>query len=331
MGSSLIKQKWRPPLSWIVFAVLLIVLSLPSAIVIGFRTLDGATNRVGPVEIAAIAVALVLTLVIAAVFSRTLTGPINALIRTTEAIGRAGTIPAAPPEQHGTRELAILSQSFLDLAARLVERTEYVHSFAAHVSHELKSPLTAIRGSAELLLDDSMTAADRRRFVEHIIADSDRLAAMLERLRMLARAEVPLDAKGVTLCRAATMLQLKYPDLELVVEGDSEAPAALSEEAALVVLTHLADNAIQHGATRLVLAAVPVGDRLRIRVADNGTGISEGNRRHVFEPFFTTRREQGGTGMGLDIVRSMLQAHGASIALAASEEGTTFEIIVPRA
>lgn len=328
MGTPQIKQKWRPPLSWIVFAVLLVVLSLPAAIVIGFRALDSATGRVGPVEFTAIGVALVLTVVIAVVFSRTLTGPINALIRTTEAIGQGGQVP--PPEQHGTRELAILSQSFLDLAARLVERTEYVHSFAQHVSHELKSPLTAIRGSAELLLDDSMPPADRRRFVEHIIADSDRLAALLERLRTLARAEVPLEAKGVSLRQASELLQLKFPALELAVGGEADVPAALSEEAALVVLTHLADNALQHGATRLALTAESAGERLRIRVADDGAGISAGNRQHVFEPFFTTRREQGGTGMGLDIVRSMLQAHGASIALVPSESGAVFEIAVPR-
>jgi two-component system, OmpR family, sensor kinase len=329
MASPQVKQKWRPPLSWIVFAVLLIVLSLPAAIVIGFRALDSTTSRVGPIEFTAIGVALVLTVAIAVVFSRTLTGPINALIRTTEAIGQGGQVP--PPAQHGTRELAVLSQSFLDLAARLVERTEYVHSFAAHVSHELKSPLTAIRGSAELLLDDRMPTADRRRFVEHIIADSDRLAALLERLRTLARAEVPLEAKGVTLRRAADLLQFKFPALELAVEGDTEISAALSEEAATVVLTQLAENAVQHGATRLTLSATIAGDRVHIRVADNGIGISAGNRARIFEPFFTTRREQGGTGMGLDIVRTMLQAHGGAISLAAADVGTAFEIVVPRA
>jgi signal transduction histidine kinase len=270
-----------------------------------------------------------LTLGIALIFSRTITGPINALIRTTDAIGKGGAMPVPPPDQHGTRELAVLSQSFLDLAARLVERTDYVHSFAAHVSHELKSPLTAIRGSAELLLDDSMPAADRKRFVEHIIADSDRLGALLERLRTLARTEVPLDAKGVTLERAAELLQLKYPTLELTLEGDTRAAAALSEEAALIVLTHLTDNALQHGAKRLTLAARTAGGQLNLRIADDGAGVSAGNRERIFEPFFTTRREQGGTGMGLEIVRSMLQAHASTIALADSAGGAAFDITVP--
>src|SRR6185503_3107916 len=106
------------------------------------------------------------------------------------------------PEQLGTREIATLSQSFLDLAERLVDRTEYVSSFAAHVSHELKSPVTAIRGSAELLRDAEMSKEERRRFLEHIIADSDRLTALLERLRELARADLDVEPGSTTLSEA---------------------------------------------------------------------------------------------------------------------------------
>ncbi|HHY51535.1 MAG TPA: HAMP domain-containing protein [Alphaproteobacteria bacterium] len=329
MAGQRVEQKWRPPLSWIVFAVLLAVLSLPVAIIVWFGMLNEATSGVEPVEIAALVVALVITLVIAGLFTRTITGPINALIRTTEAIGRGGSTPVPPPTQHGTRELAVLSQSFLDLAERLVERTDYVHSFAAHVSHELKSPLTAIRGSAELLLDDSMSAADRKRFARNIIADSDRLAVLLERLRALARTEVPLDAKGVTAARAAELLRERFPDLAIVAQGTIERPMALSEEAALIVLTHLADNAVQHGATELVVTAQAGEGTVQLRVADNGSGIAAGNGARIFEPFFTTRREQGGTGLGLEIARSMLQAHGGSIDLAPSERGAAFDIVVP--
>ena len=129
--------------------------------------------------------------------------------------------------------------------------------------------------------------------------------------------------------RAAELLQLKFPTLELTVEGDTLAIAALSEEAALIVLTHLADNALQHGAKRLTLVAQATTGGLRLWVADDGAGVSLGNRDRIFEPFFTTRREQGGTGMGLEIVRSMLQAHGGTIGLADSPAGAAFEISVP--
>lgn len=329
MAAPKVTEKWRPPLSWIVFAVLLAVLALPAAVVIWFRALDGTSSQMGPIELTALGVALVLTLITGAVFSRTITGPINALIARTEEIGRGGRAAITAPEQHGTRELAILSQSFLDLAERLVERTDYVNSFAAHVSHELKSPLTSIRGSAELLLEAEMSAEDRKRFLSHIVADADRLAALLERLRDLAQADVPLDAKGVAVGQAAEQLQLRHPGLSVVATGETATLIALSMEALAIILGHLAGNAAQHGAGRLELAASRVGNALRIVVSDDGLGISPGNRDKVFEPFFTTRREAGGTGMGLQIVRSMLEAHGGRIALLPSEAGARFELMVP--
>lgn len=330
MTAQRVTPKWRPPLAWIVFAVLLTVLSLPAAIVIGFRALDASQSRITPVEIGALAVALLITLLIAALFSRTITGPINALIRTTQEIGRGRPGAITAPRQHGTRELAVLSQSFLDLAERLVERTEYVHSFASHVSHELKSPLTAIRGSAELLLDSKMSVAERRRFLEHIVADSDRLAALLERLRELARSEVPLDAKGVTVTQVAEQLQLRFPTLRTTASGEAEVPLGLSLEASAIIFGHLADNAIHHGASEFRLWAGLDGSDLRIIVRDDGSGIAAADGSKIFEPFFTTRRESGGTGLGLGIVRSMLQAHGGTITLAPSEQGAAFELRVPR-
>lgn len=331
MARPKVTSKWRPPLAWIVFAVLLTVLALPAAIVVGFRALDDTPSHLGPVELGALAVALLITLLIAALFSRTVTGPINALIRTTQEIAQGRRSALVAPEQHGTRELAVLSQSFLDLAGRLVERNDYVHSFASHVSHELKSPLTAIRGAAELLLDTEMSVEERQRFLEHIVADSDRLAALLERLRELARAEVPLDSKGVTTQEVGAQLERRFPALRIAVEGDADVPFALSLEAAMIAFGHLADNALQHGATELVLTASRTGDRAQIVVADDGSGIGAGNRDRIFEPFFTTRRDSGGTGMGLGIARSMLQAHGGSIELARSECGASFELLVPLA
>lgn len=329
MPAPRVREKWRPPLSWIVVAVLLAVLALPTAVIVWFRALEGSSIRMGPIEVIALGVALVLTLIIGAVLSRTITGPINALIARTEEIGRGGRAAITAPEEHGTRELAVLSQSFLDLAERLVERTDYVNSFAAHVSHELKSPLTSIRGSAELLLEAEMSAEDRKRFLTHIVADADRLAALLERLRDLARADVPLDAKGVALAQAADALQLKHPALTVATAGDTATLVALSMEAFAIILGHLAANAAEHGATRLDLSATRQGGMMRILVADDGQGISPGNRAKIFEPFFTTRREAGGTGMGLQIVRSMLEAHGGRITLAPSERGAAFELLVP--
>ncbi|HZY68597.1 MAG TPA: HAMP domain-containing sensor histidine kinase [Devosia sp.] len=323
MAAPRVPQKWRPTLAMIVFAVLLTVLALPAAIVVWFRTLDNTTSAMGPIEIGALLVALVITIGIGVVFSRTITGPIDALVQRTRDIARGGRGAIVAPDQQGTREIATLSQSFLDLAERLVDRTEYVSSFAAHVSHELKSPLTSIRGSAELLRDAEMSREERQRFLDHIIADSDRLSALLDSLRDLARADLDAEPGSATVAEALA----GEPDVAL--SGDTAVPVALGPEAARAVFGQLLRNAREHGATAVTVTAERREGTLHVRVADNGRGVSPGNRDRIFEPFFTTRRETGGTGMGLQIVRSMLSAHGGSITLLPAETGAAFEVRIP--
>ncbi len=323
MAAPRVPHKWRPTLAMIVLAVLLTVLALPAAIVVWFRGLDGTVvSQPGATEIGALGVALVLTVLIAVVFSRTITGPIDALIERTKEIGRGGRAAIVAPAQQGTREIATLSQSFLDLAERLVDRTEYVSSFAAHVSHELKSPVTSIRGAAELLRDADMSRDERRRFLDHIIADSDRLAALLDSLRASARADFGASPGTCTLDEVVAAG-------EAVLSGATDTPMAIGPDAARAVFGQLIRNAREHGATTVRIDAQHEGARLAVTVADNGSGISAGNRGRVFEPFFTTRREAGGTGMGLQIVRSMLAAHGGAIELTDAPDGAAFRIVLP--
>ncbi|MCQ1852906.1 sensor histidine kinase [Neorhizobium galegae] len=334
MTAPKVRPKWRPPLALIVYSVLLAVMALPILIIIWFRATETTSIRMTPAEVGALVVALVLTLAVAYVLARTITGPINALIARTDEIARGGKTAIRPLESYGTREIATLSQSFLDLAGKLVDRTEYVRSFAAHVSHEFKSPLTAIRGAAELLRDDDaeqpMTTAQRLRFLDNIIADAERLDILLLRLRELAQAELPMAQGETSVEDILPMLRKRFPGLEIFGLGDTQTAVALPFEAAGIVFANLAENAAQHGATRLDLAVAADVRTVTILVRDNGSGISEGNRERVFQPFFSTRREQGGTGMGLDIVRTMLGSYGGAIRLEQTAgTGAEFEITLP--
>jgi signal transduction histidine kinase len=170
-----------------------------------------------------------------------------------------------------------------------------------------------------------MTREERARFLNHIIADSDRLAALLERLRELARADLDVTAGTTTIAAAVN------GDPLVRLSGETDTPVALGVEAARAVFGQLLNNAREHGATTVRIAAVRADGVVRVTVADNGEGISPGNRDRIFEPFFTTRREAGGTGMGLQIVRAMLAAHGGTIALLPSATGAAFEMRVPLA
>jgi two-component system OmpR family sensor kinase len=323
-----VRTKWRPRLALIVVSVMLAVLALPIAILVWFRRHDLASGMT-PLVIAAFAGALVLTLLVAYVLTRTITNPINALIARSDAIARSGKAAIQPIDAYGTREIARLSQSFLDLATRMIDRTDYVRSFAAHVSHELKSPLTSIRGAAELLRDDdAMTPAERRRFLDNILADSARLDTLLHRLRELAQAELPTTSGRTTMAALAREVSGRFPGLR-VDASPPDAPVPLQHDAGTVALLHLAENAAQHGASELRLTLDRNASATTLTVADNGSGISPGNRDRVFEPFFSTRRETGGTGMGLDIARAALRSHGSDIALAPSEQGAAFRITMP--
>ena len=162
-----------------------------------------------------------------------------------------------PLKRHGTREFARLSQSFLDMARRLNTRSSFISTFATHVSHELKSPLTSIQGAAELLRDDveapSMDDEDRRKFLDNIIADADRLTKISARLRDFARAENPVAVGAAKLSDTIAGLRSAFPSLELRAIGELDTPMRISEENASIIFSNLADNAMRHGSTALDL------------------------------------------------------------------------------
>ena len=289
----------------------------------------------GKVVAAGLSVAA-LTLLIGLAFHRAITRPVKELIARTAAIGKGDRNALQPLRHHGTAEFATLSQSFLDMAGALNARSDFVATFAAHVSHELKSPLTSIEGAAELLRDDieagpgRMSEAERRRFLDNIVADAKRLTAITNRLRELARAEAtPTDGATET-GPVIEALRGTFPGLSILTDGEQLGPLGISAENLRIVLSHLADNALRHGATRLSIDAEREGEFVQLDIRDDGQGISPNNRARIFDSFFTTRRDSGGTGMGLAIVRAMLEAHGGAISLVDSERGAHFRLMLPR-
>jgi signal transduction histidine kinase len=280
---------------------------------------------------------IVPTLLIGFLFHRTITEPMRELVERTNLVGKGERDALRPLRRHGTSEFARLSQSFLDMARRLNTRSSFISTFATHVSHELKSPLTSIQGAAELLRDDidattpAMTDQDKRKFLDNIIADADRLAKISGRLRDFARAENPVATGAARLSVTIEGLRSNFATLDIRASGQLDAPMRITEENAAIIFSHLADNAVRHGSSTLDISAERHENRLRIKVVDNGEGVSPNNRTQIFDSFFTTRRDSGGTGMGLAIVRAMLDAHGGAIRLLEAEPGTAFELMIPLA
>jgi signal transduction histidine kinase len=277
---------------------------------------------------------LVLSASLALLTSRTISRPVAELLARTRRVTRGETAAIAPLERPGTREMAELGQGIALMAAALNRRAEYIRTLANHVSHEFKTPIAAIQGAAELLQDHEMTADERRRFAGNIAADGARLKALLDRLMELAKAEnrVRSDARAA-LRPAAEKAAARLPaGVAARVEVPEGLQARIAEDALAIVLGNLLENAAQHGATEIRVTAVRVtagveGGAVVLTVADDGRGVSAANRQRIFDHFFTTRRDQGGTGLGLGIVRALLAAHGGTIELAeAAAPGTAFRL-----
>ncbi|QUJ76520.1 HAMP domain-containing histidine kinase [Sulfitobacter albidus] len=309
-----VARKWRPPLALVVGGTLAAVFVLP-LLGIGYFRLAGNILGWWETVLLIAAMAGVATLLLGFLMWRLVLRPVYALTRHARALrrGHTGTMPT----QFGTPEFGELGQSVFDMGETLHARADSLRAYADHVTHELKSPLTAITGAAELL-DGDLSDADRAALAATIAEAAQRMERLLDALHRHAGASHSAEAGS---CQLAEVAQdLDGPGLTVTVARDGVVPLAAQDLE--VVLSQLAQNSRAHGATRMTLTLGTDG----LVICDNGTGISAGNRDRVFDPFFTTRRTKGGTGMGLSIVRMLLAARGARIALADSTQGTAFVI-----
>ena len=290
----------------------------------------------GKFLLAGLAVVLA-TIAIGLVFSRTITRPMRELVDRAVRIGRGDRNAFQPLHHYGTRELAQLSDSFLDMARQMLRRSDYIASFSAHLTHELKSPLTSIKGAAELLLDslqsksDMLTRTEQKNFVSNILGDAERLDAMSRRLRELAHAESAPQNEQTQLSTIIESLKARFPTRIITASGCLERSIGMSGEKAMIVLAHLVDNAIRHNATSVQIEAAGEATAIKLTVSNDGDPISDANSDKIFDAFFTTRRDTGGTGMGLAIAQAVMVTHGGSIRLVPSSRGVTLELRFPAA
>ena len=278
-----------------------------------------------------------LLVVLSGLVSRGVTRPIEALSAASrEVAAGGGTVPETPST--AAVEIRALYEDFRAMAARIERRSGYLRDFAAAVSHEFKTPLAGINGAAELLQDHfaTMSDEDRRRFLANIAADGERLSQLVTRLLDLARADMASPETDVAtrlvepVRRAADAQGGAAFEVRIDLPGKLPAvavPAATVESAITVLL----QNSRQAGAAQATIAARSGPGQVVLSVSDNGPGVPPADRERLFEPFFTSRREAGGTGLGLPIARSLLAASRAAIALVPSSEGARFEIVLPRA
>ncbi len=277
-----------------------------------------------------VSAALVMSLVCAALIAR----PLERMAAAAGRVSAAGATWPVGVAAGAPRELAVLGDALGVMTARLAARAQYVGEFAANVSHELKAPLTSIRGAAELLREQwkEMEEPQRERFLANIQADAERTEALARGLLHLARIENQTDAptpSPIKLADVKRALLERYPEHLEVTLDDASAVISIASEHLDSALGNLIDNALRYRRTEPVRVSLAVRDgRLDVEVSDDGPGISAANLPRVFERFFTTERDQGGTGLGLAIVRAIAEARGGSARCESSPEGTRFRLLL---
>jgi two-component system, OmpR family, sensor histidine kinase CreC len=274
-----------------------------------------------------IAIALVMT-------AWFLTG-IHRLRRYAQAVS-AG-LPVAPPPRRRD-ELGDLGAALQTMREKL-DGKAYVEEYVQSLTHELKGPLAAIRGAAELL-DEPLPEEDRRRFAQHIRAQEERLTETIDKLLLLAEVEqhgwlrkqepielVALIAHAVEDCAAKLAaadltLEVKRPDEETAANADPAKRPSLRGDPYLLrqALANLLDNAIAfspRGAT-ITLVVEVTGDQLLLAVRDQGPGVPDYAQGRVFERFYSLPRPGSGrksSGLGLPFVRQVARLHGGTVEL----------------
>lgn len=282
-------------------------------------------------------VALVITLLLAYYLNR----PLKRLIKQAE-LAQTGHTFAAATESAGIKEFDQLSAALTRMAGTIEARSGYIRSFAATVSHEFKTPLTSLRGAMELLQEhyDGMSQEERERFLTIIQQETGRLEQLVGRLLELARADACTpgnEQAPVIQLLEETAAQYRAKGLNITLSGETcSLPACIAPDLLAIIFANIFGNTLMHNGpgtkTEVTLRQIrrPGGqDQAELFFSDNGKGISAANAEKIFKPFFTTAREQGGSGLGLSIIRSLLEAHGGSVELQKVEQGAAFRVVLP--
>ena len=262
---------------------------------------------------------------------------------------RTFAVTAAPVRASEAGGMAIGAVLVLHDISELRRLERVRQDFVANVSHEFKTPLTAIRGFAETLLAGALEDVDHRgRFVEIIQEHAERLTRLTDDLLKLSTIEagkmdlelrtvIPADL--LKLCADTASFSAKKKQQTIKVEAARDLPAIRGDSGRLRdVLQNLLDNAVQYTPPggHIIASAVVAGAEIVFTVADNGIGIPHAEQERIFERFYRVdegrSREVGGTGLGLSIARHIAEAHGGRIWVeSAIGQGSRFHFSVPMA
>jgi len=280
-------------------------------------------------------IGLALAALVSLLLARRIARPLRRVAAATERLA-AGDAPGPVPAE-GAAELASLAESFNHMATELEHARDAERAFLLSVSHELKTPLTAVLGYAEGLADGTIAADAAAATIAKEGARLDRLVRDLLDLARMNRREFSVRSEDVDLAEiAAECLHRHEPQahgfgIDLALDADGDASATGDGDRLVQALSNLVENALR---------VTPAGGTVRIvardatlAVEDDGPGLRPDEVRHAFERFYLYGRYAGsravGTGLGLAIVDELARAMGGAVEVRSAPGRTCFSIRLP--
>ncbi|HHY43409.1 MAG TPA: acetyltransferase [Coprothermobacter sp.] len=222
-------------------------------------------------------------------------------------------------------ELIAVAEDLTDVinmreAMALQERLAALGRFSAGIAHEIRNPLTAIRGFSQMILKHG--SQEDKAYAEKILREQERVEKLVKDMLVYAKPRTA-EKKPIKLYEFVAQHFADNPQVKLDIPQNLV--WSLDEEYLLQILSNLVGNAFDAGATEVSIEAKKEGSSLILTVANNGPPIPQEDLGKIFEPFYTTKST--GTGLGLAIVRSAAEIQGGSISVKQTEEKTIFEIV----
>lgn len=308
------------------------------------QVIEGGTAVLIAQVAAAAALATVLGAVSASVFVHTVMKPLGELTGAARAMAE-GDFTVRVNTEEAPGEIAALSSAFNTMSEKLSALETSRREFVANVSHELRSPITAISGFVQGMEDGTIPAEEHPKYLALVGDETRRLSKLIGDLLALSRLErddATLDWSDFDLnemLRRAIIRRvndLEARRMEVVCDFRAE-PCMVRADSDRIeqVVVNLLDNAVKFTPEggRITLTTRTDGDTCLATVADNGVGVLPEDRPRVFERFFTADRAHTagkGTGLGLSICQRILEMHGQTIRLEDTDEGAAFAFTLAR-
>lgn len=293
-------------------------------------------------SIAAFIIAGILSILI----SRQITKPLISITNASQEIAKGNYNQRVQVTADNGDELAQLGHSFNRMAAQLEQTENMRRQLIGDISHELRTPLTAIKGSMEGLIDGVLTS-DETTFM-HIYREADRLQRLVEDLQELSRVEgdaFKINKEDINVDKllhdalAPLLNTFNKKGVQVSIHSEKNLPSVMvNHDRIIQVIQNLLGNALQFTPENgtIEINAKKVDAFVHISVRDNGAGIKADHLPHIFERFYRadrsrSRQNGGGSGIGLTIAQSLVEAHGGKIWADSKGEGrgSTFTFTLP--